>query len=252
MFINSLRLLYNIFWSYLPPPQHLSYPPPSPLATHLCVPLISKHIRSNLCWLYSWMCGLSLAHNRLTRVPLLRNTDSDSPSSYQLPMPPQLGVGHCVHLPSPWRNLVWLEYEQVLCTLSQSLWLYIHNFHSIQKILFPCTYPPPLALTLFLPPPPEINPEPWKRCVWYKCSSKGHVVHKLFIFEPWSVVALGVIAICCEKKKVSLVRTERLVDLRVEGQAIQRPFNSMSIEHHKSNRFSPRIYDQSSQKFMVW
>lgn len=163
--VPILKLCLLILWDFYtiyfdhtyPLPQLLPYPPPSPLATQLCVPLIFKHIRSNLCWLYFWMCGLSLAHNRLTRVPLLRKTDSDSPSSYQLPMPPQLGVGHCVHLPSPWRNLVWLEYEQVLCTLSQSLWLYIHNFHSIQKTLFPCAYPPPLALTLFLPPPLKLT-----------------------------------------------------------------------------------------------
>lgn len=132
----------------------------------------------------------------LPELHLLRKAASASPSFYQLSLPPQLGVGLCAHLPSAWRDLVWFEQEQVFCVLSRSLWVYIVSVccpeNSVSVHVSTTSGSHALPATS-----PKINPQPWKKCVWYKCLIEGQVTHKQLISEPWPVVELCIIAVFC-------------------------------------------------------
>lgn len=73
------------------------------LSTQLCVPPPANHqIIKSLCAVHIFLgCNLQLEHRLPPRRPLLKQTDSFSPSCSQLPRAPQLGVVLPVHLPSP-------------------------------------------------------------------------------------------------------------------------------------------------------
>lgn len=60
--------------------------------------------------------------------------DSIFPSSYQLSVVPQLGMGLDVPFFCPWWHLVWLELVQVLYMLNQLQWVYIFNFTVVSRI----------------------------------------------------------------------------------------------------------------------
>lgn len=62
-------------------------------------------------------------------VTSLKKSDSPSPSSYKFPISPQLVVGigdHSLLLPAV--IFLWLEFMQILCLHSQSLWAFMFNY----------------------------------------------------------------------------------------------------------------------------
>lgn len=89
---------------------------------------------------------------RPTRGYPLKKLDSPSPGSYPFPLAPQLRVGLHASFPSPCWDFIWLELVQVLCVLSQLLWVHMCNCLPwyIRKTLFHCGHPLSLALTVFL------------------------------------------------------------------------------------------------------
>lgn len=164
MFISSLRLLYIIFWSYLPLSQLLAFPLPSPLATSTCTVLICKHIKSTLCELYSWMHGPQLTQNQLTRVAPVKKTwlcltwqllvaITSSARSGTLCPPPLCMAGF---------GLIWAR-ASLMCE-SQSLWLYIYSICCPENSVSVRVSTTSGSHT-FPATSPKINPKPWKECV---------------------------------------------------------------------------------------
>lgn len=85
--------------------------------TRICVHfMLNIHTVS----IYSWMCGLSQAWSTHQKMYSYRKLTPPLPALSIAPFP-QEGVELHAHLPFPGRNLVWLESEQVLCSLSWTL-----------------------------------------------------------------------------------------------------------------------------------
>lgn len=77
------------------------------------------------------------------------------PSHTEMPMAPQLGVGLRSILLPPYWHLVWVKPVQVLCVLSQSLWIDICISPLVSgRYCFPGDIDsPPLTFGIFPPPP---------------------------------------------------------------------------------------------------
>lgn len=112
-----------------------------------------------------------------TRVIPIKKTDSLSPSSNQLPISPQLGMGFHVHLPSPCLDfcLTWLA--QVLCTRCANVWLICHQCFVLVTQGF-WSYSPPT-------PSSTMVPELWEeRCdVGLSLSTENTTLWPLL--SPW-------------------------------------------------------------------
>lgn len=142
VFPHLTPLLTNLFPSPCLPTQLLSF---LPFFSHQVQVVLHK---------YPWEWGQAWYVVDLPGVTSLKKTDSLSPSSYQMPVAPQLVVGVCGHLPLPCWDSLCLEFVQVLYLLSQPLWLLICNYPvcHVGKTPFPWHYPPPQALTISLSP----------------------------------------------------------------------------------------------------
>lgn len=80
------------------------------------------------------------------RISSSKETDFPSPSSYQMPVTPQLGMGLCAHLvPACWASVRRFELAQVLCMLSQ-----IAIGSRVWKMVFPLSHPLLIPLALFI------------------------------------------------------------------------------------------------------
>lgn len=80
---------------------------------------------------YSYTSGYRSIHWCIVHLPgatPLKKTNSPSPSSYQLPMAPELWLLLHVHLPSPCWDCFWIELMQVLWMLSQPLSVQTYNY----------------------------------------------------------------------------------------------------------------------------
>lgn len=132
-------------------------PLPLPLPSHTTIEFSTfflSHQVQVVLHKYLWEWGQAWYVVDLPGVTSLEKTDSLSPSSYQMPVAPQLVLGVCGHLPLQCWASVWREFVQVLCVLTQPLWLLICNYPvcHVGKTLFPWCYPPPQALTISLSP----------------------------------------------------------------------------------------------------
>lgn len=90
-FIHSLRIHTVCFDHTHPLTQRLSHPPPSVFFS----PPVQCVLPT-----YLWLCGLPFRRHWFSGgYPLQKNLNSPSPSSYRLPIGPQLGVGFMLLCP---------------------------------------------------------------------------------------------------------------------------------------------------------
>ena len=103
----------------------------SPILCRYCMLLYPSKLMytefyTNLCCLRIFW-GMTF-HCIMINAPgpvLLEKTDSPSFRNKQLPIAPLLGVGICAQLPVPCWDVVWHGSAQVLCMLSQPLWVHM-------------------------------------------------------------------------------------------------------------------------------
>lgn len=57
------------------------------------------------------------------------------------------------------------------------------GLHNIQQIPFHWRWPPPLALTVFLPHLPWLSPRLWEEGVWYRCATYSWGLHSLLLSD---------------------------------------------------------------------
>lgn len=132
----------------------LIYPHPTPTLIRSILPLSTQ-----LTWWFSfffhnqflllkyyWLCWHVM---NLPWATLLEETHL-FPTTKNCQLAKQLGVGWCVCFPSPCWDLVWRGLLQVLCIVSHFLSSYVQLSCCAQEIMFSCSHPKPLALTLFL------------------------------------------------------------------------------------------------------
>lgn len=63
-------------------------------------------------------------------------------------------TGTFIHLPTSGQDWVWLLLAQILCVLSQLLWVHVHNCAAVYRKQFPCSHQLPLDLRIIPPPLP--------------------------------------------------------------------------------------------------
>lgn len=149
-FRYSLQCVLTIF-IFLPIP-----PRPNPFLTiKLYIIYFIKPTKFNLCSPPILECGMiPWSMVDLWRDTELKKTDFTFPRSYQWPGTPQTEVDLHACLSSPHCDLAWLEHSQVLCMLSQLLW--VHVYGCVQETLFPCSHLLPWPLPHFMPPLPWV------------------------------------------------------------------------------------------------
>lgn len=143
-FISYLKILSNIFWSYLFSLISSSqiYFPSLPFQLH--VP--SKKIETNLCCSNVLVCApFQWTMVSLSGDTLLEKMVSSSLGN-QLALATCLGLGLYAQFPCSCWDLVWLW---VLCILSQLLKI-MYLPYCVQKGLLPCSHPQPLAFNIFM------------------------------------------------------------------------------------------------------
>lgn len=87
-------------------------------------------IKSSLCFSHAPDVWLHWSTMDLPEETLLRKTDFPFPSNYQLPM--ARGEILCFLL-SPYWHFLWLEFAQILCTLSQPLWVHMCSCAAVSR-----------------------------------------------------------------------------------------------------------------------
>lgn len=94
------------------------------ISTQICI--FFKCIKSNLRWLIILGCEtFHWSAVNLVGATFWKKTDSSHPSNYWLPKSSWLGEGECTQLSPLCLDLVWLRRTQVLCFLSQPLWIHM-------------------------------------------------------------------------------------------------------------------------------
>lgn len=136
----------------------------TPTSPHTQICDFCFDIDSNLCftnplWVY---CGLSLItrDHTLTEIRL---------SSQKVSIALRLEWDF-VPITYPFHDgiCVWLKLVQVLCMLSQSLWLHMYNYPCcVWKVLFPNSHPQPPTLVVFILFLPWWSPSLGGGWVWY-------------------------------------------------------------------------------------
>lgn len=99
-FNSSFRTLNKMFWPY-PPLRRSSkiHPALFPTLPILCLFSLTP-INLHLCCPYALLCVAFLESGQRARATFLKKTDCSSPSNYQLPMTPQLGIELHAHFSS--------------------------------------------------------------------------------------------------------------------------------------------------------
>lgn len=125
--IHSVFRSYSSYQSFQIPPHF----PTHPNLYHFCffffqpsIPVYDLRYISSKIWCSRMYVLLGTWPNGQELMILLEETDFPSPSSYQLPIALQLGVGLYAKLPSLWWALIWSEFTWGLWMLLQSLSLY--------------------------------------------------------------------------------------------------------------------------------
>lgn len=144
----------------------------------------------------------------LPGTTLLEETDHLYPSSSQLPIVPELGVGLHSHLPML-RFRLDLACTELVYTVTAAMNSYVQRPWYILKITFPCSCPPALAPTFFQPLLPQLSQSLWR---------KVYSVYVLFGAEHYSasVPCLDVGSLCyCHLFQIeaSLVSDKRSINL---------------------------------------
>jgi len=136
-FVNSLRMWYNVIWSCSAPHTPNSSKMDSYLLTHatlcsLCLSLcflvsMSLFLSQNPLSVVCVECGPTLECDWYPEVTPLRKIDSTFPRHYQVPIASQLGLRLCAHIsPSHVGIFVLHHLLQIICILSQSLWVNLY------------------------------------------------------------------------------------------------------------------------------
>lgn len=94
-----------------------------------------------------------------------------------------VGVGLHGHLPTPHWVCVWLHLAQILCRLSQQLWVHMSTY----SVAFP------LLVLLIFSPSSLLFPEPWEEVGRYRCPSRAKTMQPLILWALTGFRSLSIV-----------------------------------------------------------